>query len=55
MQKTRENIRKTIMVDITKVLCEIIIDNKITVDEVKMRQKLNKLNDNRIKNQNTRQ
>ena len=54
-EKKRENIRKTIMEDITKVLCEILRDNKITVDEVKMRQKLNKLNDNRTKNQNTQQ
>ena len=43
------------MEDITKVLCEKLRDNKITVDEVKMRQKLNKLNDNRTKNQNTQQ
>ena len=55
MKKARENIRKTIMEDITNVLCEIIIDNKITADEVKMRQKLNKLNDNRTNNQNTPQ
>ena len=43
------------MEDITKVLCEILRDNKITVDETKMRQKLNKLNENRTKNQNTQQ
>ena len=54
-EKTRENIKKTIMEDITKVLCEILRDNKITVDEAKMRQKLNKLNENRTKNQNTQQ
>ena len=30
--KTRENIRKTIMEDVTKVLCEILKDNKKTVD-----------------------
>ena len=54
-EKTRENIRKTIMEDVTKVLCEILKDNKITVDEVKMRHKLNKLSKNRTKNQNTQQ
>ena len=42
------------MEDITKILCEILRD-KITVDEVKMRQKLNKLNDNRTKNQSNQQ
>ena len=40
------------MEDTTKGLSEIINDNKLTVDEVKMRQKLNKLNENRAKNQN---
>ena len=30
--KTRENIRKTIMEDVTKVLCEILKDIKITLD-----------------------
>ena len=52
-EKTRENIRKTIMEDVTKMLCEILKDNKITVDEVKMRHKLNKLSENRTKDQNT--
>ena len=51
-EKTRENIRKTIMEDVIKVLCEILKDNKITVDEVKMRHKLNRLSENRTKNQN---
>ena len=32
-----------------KVLCEILKDNKITVDEVKMRHKLNRLSENRTK------
>ena len=41
------------MEDITKVLCEILRDNEIKVDEVKTRQKLNKLKDNRTKKQNT--
>ena len=54
-EKTRENIRKTIMEDVTKVLCEILKDNKIRVDEMKMRHKLNKLSENRTKNQNTQQ
>ena len=52
-EKTRESIRTTIMEDITKMLCLILRDNKITVDEAKMRQKLNKLNENQSKNQNT--
>ena len=43
------------MEDVTKVLCEILKDNKITVDEVKMRPKLNKLIENKTKNQNTQQ
>ena len=38
------------MEDITKMLCEILKDNKPTVDEGKMRQKLDKL---RTENQNT--
>ena len=38
------------MEDITKMLCEILKDNKLTVDEGKMRQKLDKL---RTENQNT--
>ena len=54
-EKTREKFRKTIMEDVTKVLCEILKDNKITVDEVKMRHKLNKLSENRTKNQSTQQ
>ena len=53
--KKRENIRKTIMEDVTKVLCEILKDNKITVDEVKMRQKLNSFSENTTKNQNIQQ
>ena len=52
-EKARENIRKTVMEDITKVLCELLKDTKMAVDEGKMGQKLNKLNDNRTKNQNT--
>ena len=43
------------MEDVTKVLCEILKDNKITVDEVKMRHKRNRLSENRTKNQNTQQ
>ena len=43
------------MEDVTKVLCEILKDNKIAVDEVKIRHKLNKLSENRTKNQNTQQ
>ena len=43
------------MEDVTKVLCEVLKDNKITVDEVKMRHKLNKLSENRTKNQITQQ
>ena len=39
-EKTRENIWKTIMEDVTKVLCKILKDNKIIVDEAKMRHKL---------------
>ena len=54
-ENTRANIRKTIMEDVTKVLCEISKDSKITVDEVKMRHKLNRLSENRTKNQNTQQ
>ena len=54
-EKTRENIRKTIMEDVTNVLCEILKDNKLTEDEVKMRHKLNRLSENRTKNQNTQQ
>ena len=54
-EKTREIVRKTIMEDVTKVLCEMLKDKKITVDEVKMRHKLNKLSENKTKNQNTQQ
>ena len=49
----RENFKKTVMKNITKVLCEILKDNNLTVDEEKMRQKSNKLNGIRTENQNT--
>ena len=38
-EKARENIRKTIMEDVIKVLCEILKDNKITVDEIETQTK----------------
>ena len=41
------------MEDNPKVLCKLLKDTKLTVDEKKMSQKLNELNDNRTKNQNT--
>ena len=41
------------MEDNPKVLFKLLKDTKLTVDEKKMSQKLNELNDNRTKNQNT--
>ena len=52
-EKTGKNIRKMVTEDITKVLYEILKDNKQTVEKGKKRQKSNILNDKRTKNENT--